>query len=227
MARPDILKIRAEQTSQSAGDARLRNMRYKIVQLAETNARMRAIFGQGIRMSYTKEELEQKFFICAQPVITGRSSNPAVEEIFAKAVASNLAPNTALLYGSQVPPIPAAAALALSEPSEIKPAAEQLSPTEKAVIEAQAEPTGWIIPFGVHKDKPIDHQDITEEVLGRLIDYCVGALEDENQAANVPFYTECRSQIEKEITKRHLTQGTGSIDEAATTTGVEATGIKL
>lgn len=220
---PGILKIRAEQSSQQAGDARIRMMRYKIVQLAETNARMRAIFGQGIKMAFSLKELKTKFFICVQPMITGRCpGRPDLEQIFAQSVAANLSPNKNLLYGAggettQSPSPTTMVAESLA--SELTPAADpvrNLSPAEQAAIDVTPENPAWIIPFGKHKDKRIDHEDITNEVLGQLIDYVTGALEDENQAENQPFYADCKSEIEKEITRRQ-NASTGSIDQAAET----------
>jgi hypothetical protein len=214
---PGEMKVKAESSSTNAAESRLRMMRYKIVQLAETNARIRAIFGQGIKMAYTLDELQNKFFICVQPVITGHCpGRPDLEAIYAQAVASNLAPNKELMYGTGSPSTMIAETIAGNPAPSIDTGQEGagLSDAEKQIIDVKAEPKAWIIPFGVHKDKPINHDDITEQVLSRMLDYCDGALQDENQTQNEPFYTECKRNILAEIDRRKPAQ-TGSIDAAA------------
>jgi hypothetical protein len=83
-----------------AADSDIRKKRIKILRLTQTSAQNAAIRTLGIKTSYTKEELEDKPFVIASLIFTGRSDNPVLADRFATMIAEKFLNGRERLYGS-------------------------------------------------------------------------------------------------------------------------------
>lgn len=110
-----VKKIRSQARNTQSAERKIVMQRSKIVQLTETNARVRAIVSFGARSSYTKEELDTKYIICARPIITGYSDDPVIRRMFAQDMIDSSRRAMAAIYGDDpaLPPPPMGGSLAL------------------------------------------------------------------------------------------------------------------
>jgi hypothetical protein len=86
----------------------VRDMRLRILEHAETKAKLRAIRSLGIRQSYTREELLKPFF-AAKLQFTGYSDDPEIRRMFAERIADSMLGSVSQLYGAQQAPVAHAA----------------------------------------------------------------------------------------------------------------------
>lgn len=82
--------------------SQVRDIRLRILEHAETKAKLRAIRSLGMRSSYTKAELSKPFFI-ARLQFTGHSDDPAIKQMFATRIADAMLGGSQMLYGRQEP----------------------------------------------------------------------------------------------------------------------------
>lgn len=84
--------------------SQIRQLRSKILEHAETKAKLRAVRSLGVRGSYTPQEL-QKPFICARIMFTGQTQDPELKKLFAEKTADAFLAGTHTLYGGSHAPI--------------------------------------------------------------------------------------------------------------------------
>lgn len=81
--------------------SQVRDIKLRILEHAETKAKLRAIRSLGFRSSYTRAELAKPFF-AAKLVFTGHSDDPEIRRAFAMRTADSMLGSANLLYGSSV-----------------------------------------------------------------------------------------------------------------------------
>ncbi len=91
-------------TQPKEGDwkAQVRDLRLRILEHAETKAKLRAIRGLGFRSWYTAAELAKPFFV-AKLQFTGHSDDPTIKQMFASRIADAMLGGSNMLYGRQDP----------------------------------------------------------------------------------------------------------------------------
>jgi hypothetical protein len=181
--------------------AQIREMRLHILGHAETKARLRAIRALGIRTSYSTQELA-KPFVVARLMFTGETADPELRREFARMQATALLAGARALYGDaamardsvpQFRPAPAPAlgrgqvddddegapspaAQPAPEPQPAPAAAPAQAtppqPTEAAHDETQRAASGFLMPGGPYKGKPLEEAD------DRALTYWTGRLEE-------------------------------------------------
>lgn len=82
--------------------SQVRDIKLRILEHAETKAKLRAIRSLGFRSSYTRTELLKPFF-AAKLVFTGHSDDPEIRRAFAMRTADSMLGSANLLYGSTAP----------------------------------------------------------------------------------------------------------------------------
>lgn len=82
--------------------SQVRDMRLRILEHAETKAKLRAIRSLGMRSSYTRAELSKPFFV-ARLQFTGQSDDPVIKQMFATRIADAMLGGTQMLYGRTEP----------------------------------------------------------------------------------------------------------------------------
>jgi hypothetical protein len=80
-------------------ESQVRDLRLRILEHAETKAKLRAIRSIGIRTSYTIEELRKPFFV-VKLQFTGYSDDPTIRQMFAERIADAFLSGSKQLYGS-------------------------------------------------------------------------------------------------------------------------------
>lgn len=81
------------------GDRRIQHERVHLLSYAVTKAMNRAIRRLGVRIWYTRDELERKPFVVARPYFTGRTADPALRREFALMIAKDRMTSSRALYG--------------------------------------------------------------------------------------------------------------------------------
>lgn len=192
-----VKKIRREAKSPASAERKIEMQRDKIVQLAATNACERLIVSYGLRSSYTKKELDEKFIICVRPIFTGYSEDPAIRLMFAQETAKQMSGSVTALYGAQPP-------AQIAAPQTNLPAlnAAESETTQSDGPTSTAPPPAWVVPFGKHRDKPVNDPSITPADLAGMKGYCEMALDDENQKAHWDTIKGYQMEIEAEISRR-------------------------